>query len=250
MKKLKLVIFAMVCTFTSSMTNALLIEVSQESSAGGGDFDSNILGQISTFDTSLSLSDFYSYSNPFNASFCDGVDSTNCSGRPILTDGSSHWFFVNAADGLGFFVVNDKPNNVAPGGNVSISLSLSGDTASVLVSDDAGEFTTSDGVNFSTPTAFSWIACCTDGAAIGTLENDWMLLGGFDAIRNGITGWSALSDGTSDISLALQTDRRVRFQVFDDNGGGPGPSPVPEPATLVLFGLGLAGLGWSRRKCA
>jgi len=31
-----------------------------------------------------------------------------------------------------------------------------------------------------------------------------------------------------------------------DPGPGPGPAPIPVPATLALFGLGLAGLGWSR----
>ncbi len=34
----------------------------------------------------------------------------------------------------------------------------------------------------------------------------------------------------------------------DDPGPGPGPIPVPEPATLALFGLGLAGMAFSRRK--
>ncbi|WP_376087548.1 PEP-CTERM sorting domain-containing protein [Roseomonas sp. CCTCC AB2023176] len=34
------------------------------------------------------------------------------------------------------------------------------------------------------------------------------------------------------------------------NGPGPGPGPIPEPASLAIFGAGLLGLGFARRRLA
>jgi len=38
--------------------------------------------------------------------------------------------------------------------------------------------------------------------------------------------------------------------IFGPNLRLAGSTEVPAPATIVLFGMGLAGLGWSRRKKA
>ena len=59
-------------------------------------------------------------------------------------------------------------------------------------------------------------------------------------IINGLTTWAAISSdgvgGQTEITLALEEDRRVRL------------SNIPIPPAIWLFGSALGLLGWMKRK--
>ena len=215
----------------SFAAQSAMIRVSQESSAGAGDFDLNVLGTISAYDSLLSAAQYYNYGD-IPASFDDGAQDVT------LTTNKSHTFFVNGADGLSAFFVHDKPND-GTGGMADMTLDLVGDTASVLVKDDPSENIVATGNNHF-ETDHNWIACCTDGFVIGALDNNWSLFAEFDSRTwADFDGWWVF-DGATSIDLTSDFNRRVRFDIA---------SAVPIPAAAWLFGTALVGFfGLSRRR--
>lgn len=216
--------------------DAAPVRVSQESTAGAGDFDANILGFIDPFATTLTATQFYQYDNPNRASY-----NGELNGGPTPVSDLSQIFLVNASDGLSLFVVHDRPND-GSGGSTQTQWNLTGDTAGPVLGDDPNETITVSAGNTQFNSSKNWIACCTDGYVIGSLESDWELLGQFLS-STGISTWAAVSSDASSIALDLDIGRRVRLDL----------APVPLPAAFPLFAgaLGLFGfLGWRRRKSA
>jgi len=52
------------------------------------------------------------------------------------------------------------------------------------------------------------------------------------------------------VALGSEFDNVLAVEFTGTQGLGIDNLAVPEPATLALMGLGLAGIGWKRRKAA
>lgn len=206
---------------------ATMIKVSQESRAGAGDFNSNILGYIKAFSTAKTAVEYYKYSSHYYGGLSNDAS-------PELTAKQSHLFFVDAADGLSLFTVHDKPGNVI-GGAAKMRFDLLGDTASLKMVDDPGEaIASADGTVFIANHA--WSPCCTDGLAIGSLNGNWEMKVQFTGWYRGLNAWKAYSSSSksSTISLAMQNYRRVQLNVV--------PASIPEPSSIasIVFASFLA----------
>jgi hypothetical protein len=226
-----LVLSVLVVFGFSSSANAVLIRVSMESSLGAGDFDANVYGFIDSFSTPLSTAAFYQYGSPNAASY-----NGELNGGPLPVSSKTQLFFVDAADGLSFVVVHDNPND-GSGGSTRTQWNLFGDTAGQVLADDTGEPVAISGGGTQFDSTKNWAPCCTDGYAIGYLDGNWSLIGGFLWEPTGINSWAAVSGNSPDVELFFGPNR-VRFDL----------ASVPEPATMLLIGTGLIGLAGLRRR--
>ena len=213
-------------------------EISQESSAGLGDFDSNVLGYIGSIAAPSTASSFYAYDNPIADSYNGGVVEP---GKKLsllfgVTDTTT------GDDSL--VVLHSRPHDDAVG-LALLDIEVLGTTAaSVDLLDDPDQNDTvqvTPGVS-STDIELrnDWGACCTDGAVIGQLGDGWDALVEFRALPSGLTRWHAVSASGEFLELQIAANRRVRVRHL--------PEP-PLAATALASAALLGALQRLRRRC-
>lgn len=173
--------------------------VYQEETLGEGDFA--LLGSVDEFDHSAeTAAQAYNY-----------VGSSYAGTPPDAISNLSQLFMVNTSEGgSSLFVVHDAPND-GSGGTVDLLLSLTGDSADALFSDDGGEIVESPDNTFTA--SHNWVECCTDGGVIGTLEGNWSMLIDPNFI-SGIDSWQVTPASGSPIGLDMM--RQVKLEPCED----------------------------------
>lgn len=197
-----------------------LIELSQESAPGAGDFNDNILGNLLAYPYNSSAASLYAYDVPEGDSW-NGLILTPVADR-------SHLLLAETTDGLTLVVVHDRaiPND-PDGGSAETLVEVFADPDGLVrtVEDDPanmeqGPYGGDPGDSVFTAVQ-RWDPCCTDGYALSGLSGDWTAYvrftetdgnGGTPSIA-GLSEWAAYSADGSEVMLALQEDRRVRMRL-------------------------------------
>ncbi len=205
------VLSLIVLTLAVTPARAGFIEVSQESAPGAGDFISNPLGFIQSFNYAGAAAEFYDYSD----------FSYNGVNPPAQSD-MLQYFFVEASDGLAFFQVVDAPND-GSGGFLITRSSFFLNTVDLLVGDEPDNSFLSTGDTVLNG-VFIWRPCCTDGAVAGPLEHPWGVLTQIFPNSQNVDGLQAVSSDGGTVGLDSTPYRRILFR------------PVPEPGSISLMG--------------
>lgn len=170
-----------------------MVCVSQQNAEG----DFEYLGQVAVFDSGeLTAADEYNL----------GTGGYNGVVTPAIPD-VSQLFLVRTDGDVSLFMVHDAPGG--SGGNVNISFELSGDSADVLVSDDAGELLEPVADMFEGD--YEWNGSNTDGGVIGSLDAPWSMLVDLNSFLD-IDTWQVTSADDTAIELDMGADRQAKLQ--------------------------------------
>jgi len=143
---------------------------------------------------------------------------------------------------LSFQVANKPQGSYSFDYNLVLTFtSPSGGTSQTFVSTLTGDGDAGSGASVT----FSGLnLALTDPGLLGvTLSNFYFLASGDESVYDDNADTWTITNKTITAPRYLTLYADVTFDSTDQN-------EIPAPATLALFGLGLAGLGWSRRKKA